>query len=251
MRLRSPSHIIFATVSLAVAVYSSRATAQIEFAKSTIRIVSTGDGTQKTESPVKSAVQQVEFVEPIEQQPAVGEHATVAMTPPAPQAAPPKQYPVRQADFVTAPAPQPQAYAPAPTRAPSKVNVYSSSNAQSTLSKLPRPAPVYRQSTTTAPPKLARGKPFQSAQSFQSEPVISPYMNLYRNDDGITSGSNYLTMVRPQQEQQQAYRQQAAEIQKLRTQLQNMSSGSAPNSGSMSAHAHYMDTAQFYKGTRR
>jgi hypothetical protein len=128
------------------------------------------------------------------------------------------------------------------------VNVYSSAAAQATLSKLPHPAPIQPRATTTAPPKQMRGKPFQDVQS---EPVISPYMNLYRNDFNATSLPNYLTMVRPQLEQQQANRQQAAEIQKLRGQLQNPSGNGIPNSASMTAHAHYMDTAQFYRGTRR
>jgi hypothetical protein len=250
MRLRSPSHIIFAAVSLAAAAHCSRATAQIEFAKSTIRIVPASEVVDKPAAPVRIVAEPIASpapaVKPLPQPEPIAQIAA----PPVEHTAPANQYPVRQADFVTAPASRPLIHAPVPARAPSMVNVYSSAAAQSTLSKMPRPAPVHRQTTTTAPPKPARGKPFQDVQS---EPVISPYMNLYRNDINAPTLSNYLTMVRPQLEQQQISRQQTAEIQKLRGQLQNLSGGGSgtSNTGSMTAHAHYMDTAQFYRGTRR
>ena len=250
MRLRSPSHIIFAVVSLAAATYSSRATAQIEFAKSTIRIVPASAVAEKPATPVRIVAEPMASPKPVVKPLPEAEAIKQIAVPPVEHTVPAKQYPVRQADFVTAPTPRPLIHAPLPARAPSMVNVYSSAAAQSTLSKMPRPAPIQARATTTAPPKPVRGKPFQSVQS---EPVISPYMNLYRSDDSATSLPNYLTVVRPQLEQQQANRQQAAEIQKLRGQLQNLSGGGSgmPNSGSMTVHAHYMDTAQFYGGTRR
>jgi hypothetical protein len=248
MRLRFPSHIIFAVVSLAAVTFSSRAAAQIEFAKSTIRIVPASAVAEKPATPVKIVAEPVANPKPaVKPLPEAEPIAPIAATP-AEHPKPPKQYPVRQADFVTAPTPRPLIHAPLPTRAPSMVSVYSSAAAQSTLSKMPRPAPIQARATTTAPPRPVRSKPFQSVQS---EPVISPYMNLYRSDDSATSLPNYLTVVRPQLEQQQANRQQVAEIQKLRGQLQNLSGGGVPYSGSMTAHAHYMDTAQFYGGTRR
>jgi hypothetical protein len=249
MRLRSPSHIIFVVVLFVAESHSSRAVAQIEFAKSTIRIVPTTEAAPTPQPVAKPAVRPRTVPQPI-QQPSSFKPVVQASAAADVKAEPAKRYPVRQADFVAPIAARPVVQAPpsAPVRAPSIVNVYSSSNAQSTLGKMPRPAPVHRSATTTAPPKPLRGKPFQDVQS---EPVISPYMNLYRNDVNAPTLSNYLTMVRPQIEQQQVSRQQTAEIQKLRGQLQNLSGGSAPNSGSMSAHAHYMDTAQFYRGVRR
>ena len=60
-------------------------------------------------------------------------------------------------------------------------------------------------------------------------------------------------LVRPQLDQIQANRQQAAEMQRLRSQVQNLSSG-APGAGSsarMGSSARYMDTAQFYGGMKR
>jgi hypothetical protein len=251
MRLRSPSHIVFAVVSLAAAAHCSRATAQIEFAQSTIRVVPTSEVPQQP-APVRIAAKPTPGPRPVAMPVSQPDYVTDDAPPPVPRSAvetaPAKQYPVRQAGYLDAPAPQRLVHAPVPAHAPSIVNVYSSAAAQSTLSKMPRPAPIQARATTTAPPKHVRGKPFEAVQS---EPVISPYMNLYRNDDSATSLPSYLTIVRPQLEQQQANRQQAAEIQRLRGQLQNLSGGGMPNSSSMTAHAHYMDTAQFYRGTRR
>ena len=100
-----------------------------------------------------------------------------------------------------------------------------------------------------AQPKRQQGKPFQSVQS---QPAISPYLNLYRNDANANSLPNYFAYVRPQLEQIEANRQQAAELQKLRGQVQNMSSGGGgQQSTSMSTSARYMDTAQFYRGMKR
>jgi hypothetical protein len=65
--------------------------------------------------------------------------------------------------------------------------------------------------------------------------------------------TNYFAFVRPQLEQAESGRQQQREIQQLRNQLQKMSSTgtgsqSSPNPNSA---AHYMDTAQFYRGLQR
>jgi hypothetical protein len=129
------------------------------------------------------------------------------------------------------------------------VNVYASASAQATLNKMPRPAPLERRATTA--PGKPHGKPFQGAEP---EAAVSPYLNMYRGDGGSAVLPDYFTLVRPQLQQQEAARQQQLEMKKLRTQLQNLSAtggGAAPNSASMTAHAHYMDTAQFYRGTRR
>lgn len=256
MRLRSPSHIIVSVISLVAGSYCAPAAAQIDFAKSSIRIVPPSEASESLPHrtpPMKFSALPTPGPMPVARPVRPASDTTVDEDlPPAPvsQAAPANGYPVQQADFV-APPPQSQLiHASIPAHAPSTVNVYSSAAAQNTLSKMPRPAPIQTRSTTTAPPKPVRGKPFQEVQS---EPVISPYMNLYRNDTTAPTLPNYLTMVRPQMEQQQSSRQQTAELQKLRAQLQSYSGGgsNSPNSASMTAHAHYMDTAQFYRGTRR
>ena len=64
--------------------------------------------------------------------------------------------------------------------------------------------------------------------------------------------TNYFAFVRPQLEQAESGRQQQREIQQLRSQLQKMSStGTGSQSVNSSSAAHYMDTAQFYKGLQR
>jgi hypothetical protein len=256
MRLRSPAPIFVSVVSMLAGSYCAPAAAQIEFAKSSIRIVpasETSEATPHQPPAMKFGPRPTPGPRPLASSVRAAEYTTADDDlPPEPvsQTAPAKNYPVQQADFVAPPPQRPLIHAPIPARAPSMVSVYSSAAAQNTLNKMPRPAPIQIRNATTAPPKLTRGKPFQSVQS---EPVISPYMNLYRTDTDANSLPNYLTMVRPQFEQQQASRQQTAEIQKLRAQLQSSSGGASgtPSAASMTAHAHYMDTAQFYRGTRR
>ncbi|HEX3599926.1 MAG TPA: hypothetical protein VHU84_07270, partial [Lacipirellulaceae bacterium] len=123
------------------------------------------------------------------------------------------------------------------------------------LNKMPHPMPVQAAAIptpTSAAAARLRGKPFQSVQS---EPAISPYLNLYRNDAGQNQLLNYYTLVRPQLEQQEANKRQTAEMQKLRAQVQNGSqrggvqqaSATDVSNEGMTVPAHYMDTAQFYK----
>jgi hypothetical protein len=143
----------------------------------------------------------------------------------------------------------PPAPAPAPVapRAPVVINVRTSANAQANLNRIPRPAPV--QSQGAALPARLPGKPFQGAQF---EPAVSPYLNMYRRDVDSNNLPNYFAFVRPQLDQQEAHRQQTAEMQKLRAQIQSLSTGGGvPNSANMSSHARYMDTGQFYRGLRR
>ena len=116
------------------------------------------------------------------------------------------------------------------------------------MGRLPGPAPV--QVKPADLPAQPRGKPFQSVQS---EPAVSPYLNLYRNERSGNNPLNYLTLVRPQLDQIQANRQQAVEMQRLRSQVQNLSSGDpiGGSSARMGASARYMDTGQFYGGMKR
>jgi hypothetical protein len=132
------------------------------------------------------------------------------------------------------------------------INPYANSAAaQAAMSKMPRPMPV--QSIPNAQQSHMRGKPFNAVQS---EPAISPYMNLYRSDpSGQNQLLNYYTLVRPQMDQIDANKKQAADMQKLRNQVLNASQHPAqgqgatgdPSEDGMTVSAHYMDTAQFYR----
>jgi hypothetical protein len=100
----------------------------------------------------------------------------------------------------------------------------------------------------------AQTKPFETVYR---EPTISPYLNLYRNEDSNEGAPNYHTFVRPYQEQIETNRVQQREIQRLRGQLQGLSSTIAMPQYGQSAlpatgtRSRYMDTAQFYGGWRR
>ncbi len=243
MRKCSQYSAALTVLSFVFAAHSSQAVAPIEFAKSTIQFAPSAEPATPSARP---APQQPagQNLEQVPQQPEYAPPRTAAPTGPAPR--PVANYPVRQTAYAAPNTAPSLVHAPTMGRAPTTVNAYASANAQATLNKIPRPAPV--QPRQSAPRSRLRGKPFQSVQS---EPAISPYLNMYRRDID-NNLPNYFAFVRPQLQQQEANRQQAAELQQLRGQLQNLSSGSgAPNSASMTAHAHYMDTAQFYKGLRR
>ncbi len=127
---------------------------------------------------------------------------------------------------------------------------YGGASARATLSQFPRrvaaqpnaPRPTRRQS-----------KPFQN---IESEPTLSPYLNLDRDDNDPQNVPNYFTLVRPQIEQLYTNRVQQREIQQLRGQIQSMTSvGAAPQyeasrAAGMGSPARYMDTAQFYGNMR-
>lgn len=162
---------------------------------------------------------------------------------------------VQQAGYVESPATKPLVDVAGYNRSRSLAGVYPSASAQATLNKLPRPVPV--QQTATAPaaqPTHQRGKPFQA---IQTEPELSPYLNLYRTNLNPNMMPNYFALVRPQFEQQELNRKQTTEIQKLQRQLQSNQSAaasspySAGSSTGMSVSARYMDTGQFYKPSRR
>jgi len=238
MRLRSISAVVLCGSFLATVAFSSRAVAQIEFAKSTMRLTSAAEPATPSAPMSQSPPAETTVEQPLRPEAVTPTH----VAPPARAT----KYFVQQTSFaepVTAP---PLAQPQMPSRAPSLVGVYRGASAQATLNKLPGPAPV--QPKLPAIPKHAQGKPFQSVQS---QPAISPYMNLYRNDTNANSLPNYFAYVRPQIQQMEANRQQAAELQKLRGQLQNMSSGGGGQQSGMATSAHYMDTGQFYRGMRR
>jgi hypothetical protein len=124
---------------------------------------------------------------------------------------------------------------------------YASAEARATLNQLPGPAPV--QPASRLQTTRRGGKPFQA---IQSEPTISPYLYLNAGTNSASPMTNYFAFVRPQLEAQETGRAQQREIQQLRNQLQKISStGSAAQAGGQNTAAHYMDTAQFYRGLQR
>jgi hypothetical protein len=196
---------------------NSRVLAQIEFAKSTLRVTSE-TAPQNPPSPPAQVPRQ--FEEPTTMQP-LQQPAQVAVQPAAAQPpAPRRTNGVQQSSYEAPSAPRMMVHGPTPGRAPSVVNVYASPNAQAGMSKLPRPAPV--QAGAQHAPKGLRGKPFQGVAN---EPAVSPYLSLYSRNGNDNAALNYFTSVRPQLQQQEATRQQSLELQKLRSQVQSMQSG--------------------------
>ena len=241
MRLRVNNGFVLLAAGCFVGLVNSPAIGQIEFANSTLRVTS---ATQPATAP-HGTVQQAYGVEQESQQVAEQPELQPAdgganVTPP--QASP--RYAARRADCAAPRNAPGLVHAPNLSRAPLMVNVYSSTSAHATLSKMPRPAPV--QSRPAAQRTQPRGKPFQFVST---DPAVSPYLNMFRNNATSDQFSNYITTVRPELQRIEMNRQQTAELQKLRGQLQNLSGG-APTS-SMPAHAHYMDTAQFYRTMKR
>jgi hypothetical protein len=128
---------------------------------------------------------------------------------------------------------------------------FGGASSPASLSQLPR-----RSSIQSAPPQIVRpqSKPFET---IYREPTISPYLNLYREDDDTEGAPNYHTFVRPYQDQIETNRLQQREIQRLRGQIHGISTTIAtPQYGEAAIPAtgtrsRYMDTAQFYGGWRR
>ena len=135
------------------------------------------------------------------------------------------------------------------TQAAPRLNFHGGYSARAAMNQMPRRPPIR---PNGGQPLRQAVKPFETVQE---EPTISPYMNLYRDDDAMTA-PNYYTFVRPQMQQLETNREQQRELERLRRQVQVMST--APSgaqrpvtySGASSA-ARYMDTAQFYAGWRR
>ena len=131
-----------------------------------------------------------------------------------------------------------------------RAGFFGGASSRASLNQLSRRAPIQ-----SAPPQMMRGqaKPFET---IYREPTISPYLNLYRDEDDSESAPNYHAFVRPHQEQIETNRLQQREIHRLRGQLQGISTTiAAPQYGEASLPAtgtrsRYMDTAQFYGGRR-
>ena len=82
-------------------------------------------------------------------------------------------------------------------------------------------------------------------------PTITPYLNLFRDEDQ-RAAPNYYTFVRPLQEQAAANRAQQMQFQQLQRQIQQTASPAGSVSrGSVAGGARYGDTSHYYQGWRR
>jgi len=230
--MRLPISSVIASLVVALITPGSPAVAQQNYSESTIRLTSASEQVRGSNSYEPTAQSSQHSTEPRQAAPPIqsfgqrAEESDRSFTPPA------IHMPVQSPTINQ-------------TRMPA--GFYASPAARSTLNQLPGPAPV--QSAPRLQSTRRGGKPFQaiSAQS-----TISPYLYMNAGTNTATPITNYLAFVRPQLEQAESGRQQQREIQQLRTQLQKMSStGSGTQSLNPNPAAHYMDTAQFYRGLQR
>jgi len=87
-------------------------------------------------------------------------------------------------------------------------------------------------------------KPFNMTNS---GPTISPYLNLFREEDQ-RAAPNYYTFVRPMQDQADATRMQQMQMQQLQRQVQQ-TSYAAPTA--TAGGARYGHTGHYYSGWKR
>ena len=110
-----------------------------------------------------------------------------------------------------------------------------------------RPINTFSNRSSTAPVSGPRAKPFANTRP---DPVISPYLDLYRQESDETV-PNYFTFVRPQLEQYNASLKQREKIQRLERTVQQYSAGGqsfqaqtgVPGTGH---RVRFLDTAQYY-----
>jgi len=130
------------------------------------------------------------------------------------------------------------------------LSFYGGQSAVATLNQMPRRTPI---ESAAAPSVGPRGKAFQNASN---GPTVSPYLNLFRDENENTAGlPNYYAFVRPQLEQQENALRQQRDMQQLQRQMKQAAAGSRryqssgqPGEGTP---ARFMDTAQYYSGWRR
>jgi hypothetical protein len=136
--------------------------------------------------------------------------------------------------------------APISSQTRKALNFYGGQSAYSTLSEMPRRTPIQ---PATYGPLSHNGKPFQAAST---GPTISPYLNLFRDEnENSESLPSYFSFVRPQMEQQAANQQQQREIANLQRQVQGGAQARAVSTPGAGVPSRFMDTAQFYGGWQR
>jgi hypothetical protein len=143
---------------------------------------------------------------------------------------------------------------PLPSNVQNILGYFGNQKAADTLNKMPqRPVMANR---TMSPIRLQtpqlRNKPFDGASNGAT---VSPYLNLYREEE-TDSAPNYYAFVRPQLQQQEQNQRSQAALQNLNRQVQRVSvsygsSAAGVGTGAMPVTGHgarFGDTAQFYSG---
>ena len=145
-----------------------------------------------------------------------------------------------------------------PRSAQNVMDLYAGATSQRVLAQMSDRPSSGRQPATSgpvAPPRPRQGgKPFQGVSS---SPTVSPYLNLFREEDS-TELPNYFTFVRPMQEQQRTNRLQHQELMRLRRQVQTMPYGAqstamGTGSGALPSTGHgarYFNTSGYFPTTR-
>jgi hypothetical protein len=124
------------------------------------------------------------------------------------------------------------------------LNYYKSQQARQTLAQMPGRTGA---GVAAMRPMVRSPKPFNTVVQ---SPTVSPYLNLYREDEG-DGAPNYFAFVRPQQDQIEANTRAALQVQRLQGQLRAAEGkpiGPYSNSG---AAARYGDTGRYYGNWRR
>jgi len=131
------------------------------------------------------------------------------------------------------------------------LNFYGGNQARATLSRFPSRTPIQ------AGPQQPMQRQLKPFQTIYRDPTVSPYMNLYREENDSQGAPNYFAFVRPELEQIETNRAQHRELDQLSRQMQGR--GRKPTqqqyqptgTAGRSTPARYMDTAQFYGGWAR
>lgn len=131
------------------------------------------------------------------------------------------------------------------------IDFYGGATSARALAQLPQ-RPSSGQTRPNQPRQMA--KPFQGR--VDSSPTISPYLNLFR-EENTEDLPNYFTYVRPAQRQRQANARARQRINTLQNEVQQVSyeqsiqqsaTGSVPGTGH---GTRYFNTTGFYPSTRR
>jgi hypothetical protein len=131
------------------------------------------------------------------------------------------------------------------------LDFYGGSQARAALSQFPTRTPIQ------AGPQQPIQRQLKPFHTIYRDPTVSPYLNLYREENDSEGAPNYFAFVRPELEQIEANRTASRKIQQLSRQMQVRQQPTTgpqfqPTAASgRSAPARYMDTAQFYGGWSR
>jgi hypothetical protein len=142
------------------------------------------------------------------------------------------------------PAANPVSPAPIDPTADRVLNFYGGEQARRTLAQMPTRATG---TTSVGRPMVRNTKPFNTVVK---TPTVSPYLNLYREDEG-DAAPNYYAFVRPQQDQMEANARAAASLQRLQGQLRQAEGRPMGGNTVNSAASRYGDTGRYYGNWRR